>query len=369
MSSLPYLLREVKPVAQKDAPLDFELLFRSAPSLLLVLEPTAEFRILAASDAYLRATRSSRDVIGKALFEAFPERADSPRPTGAASLQAALERVLETRTADALNTPVLTPEGSMRYIIHRIDAIETEVLRSSRERDEAIGRLRSANEELEAFIYSASHDLRAPLRAIDGFCRLFEQMHERSLDEGVRRLLSRIGGSVASMESIIDDLLSLSHIRRARMVRERVDIGAAAARVTAQLRTRHPKRDVTLTIAEGLEAWADESLVTLALENLLGNAWKYTGRRNDARIEIGRDVVNGQSRFYVRDNGAGFDMNTAGKLFSPFVRLHASSEFEGHGIGLATVKRIVERHGGDLWAEGQVGRGATFHFTLSGAPG
>jgi signal transduction histidine kinase len=367
--SSPHPLREVKPVASEDAPLDFELLFRSAPSLLLVLEPTPEFRILAASEAYVRAMRANRDVIiGQGLFEAFPERADSPRPTGAASLQAALERVLATRMADALNTPVFAPDGSLRYIIHRVDAIETEMLRSSRERDEAIRRLRSANEELEAFIYSASHDLRAPLRAIDGFCRLYEQMHERSLDESIRHLLSRVGTSVSRMESIIDDLLSLSHIRRARMARERVDIGAVAARVLADLRARDPDREVAVKIAEGLEAWADESLVTLALENLLGNAWKYTGRRREARIEVGRELVSGQSVFYVRDNGAGFDMNVAGKLFSPFVRLHASAEFEGHGIGLATVKRIVERHGGDVWAEGQVDQGATFRFTLSGVP-
>jgi signal transduction histidine kinase len=352
-----------------EEPLDFELLFRSAPSLLLVLDAAPGFRILAASDAYLRATRAARDkIIGRPLFEAFPENPEGPRPMGAVSLQAALERLLATRRADALNSPVFFPDGRLRYIIHRIDSIEVEILRNARERDDAIRRLKTANEELEAFAYSASHDLRGPLRAIDGFCRIFEQMRGASMDDQVRRLLTRIGANVQRMEDIIHDLLELSRVGRARMSRGRVDVTALAHRVVDGLAARDPERVVAVEVAAGLEAWADEGLVTLVLENLIGNAWKYTSRRAGARIEIGRRSVVGQGVFHVRDNGAGFDMDRADKLFAPFVRLHSAAEFEGHGVGLATVKRIVERHGGEIWAEAMPGRGATFHFTLSGSP-
>jgi signal transduction histidine kinase len=152
------------------------------------------------------------------------------------------------------------------------------------------------------------------------------------------------------------------------MSRGRVDVTALARRVVDGLAARDPERVVAVEVAAGLEAWADEGLVTLVLENLIGNAWKYTSRRAGARIEIGRRSVVGQGVFHVRDNGAGFDMDRADKLFAPFVRLHSAAEFEGHGVGLATVKRIVERHGGEIWAEAMPGRGATFHFTLSGSP-
>jgi signal transduction histidine kinase len=356
-------------MAVEGPPLDFELLFRCAPSLLLVLAPSPGFRILAVSDAYLRATRSVRaSIVGRDFFEAFPESAEGPRPTGSSSLQAALERVLEVRTADALNSPVFSPEGQLLYIIHRVDAMEVEVLRSARERDDAINKLRTANEELEAFVYSASHELRAPLRAIDAFCRLFKTMRGVTLDDGVRRLLVRIGTNVSRMDANIEDLLTLSRIAHARVVRERVDLGAMARRVVAGLRARDPKRSVTVEITAPLDTWADASLVAIALENVLGNAWKYTARREDARIEFGRRSVVGQSVFYVKDNGVGFDMNLADKLFSPFGRLHGEGEFEGHGIGLAKVRRIVERHGGEIWAEGRVDEGATFCFTLGSFP-
>jgi signal transduction histidine kinase len=347
--------------------LDFELLFRSAPSLLLVLEPTPDFRILGASDAYLRAMRASREaIIGKKLFEAFPETVEGSRTTGAGSLHAALERVLASRSADALNSPVLTPDGRLRYIIHRVDSIELELLRSARERDEAMRQLKSANEELEAFVYSASHDLQAPLRAIDGFCKVFEQLNGGVLDDGVRRLITRITSNVGRMDAIIDALLSLSRIGRTPMTRSRVNLGAIAQRVVGELRERDPLRKVSVEIAEGLEAWADPGLAAIVLDNLIGNAWKYTAKCDDAHIQIGKRGAVGQSVFYVRDNGAGFDMVEAGKLFQPFSRLHADPDFAGNGIGLATVKRAIERHGGEVWAEAQVDLGASFHFTFGG---
>lgn len=348
--------------------LDFELLFRHAPSLLLVLEAEPQFRILAASDAYLRATRSRREaVVGRAYFEAFPEKEEGERVTGATGLRTALERVLATRAPDALNWPVAGADGRLRYIIHRVDAMELEVLRSSRERDEAMRQLRIANEELEAFITSASHDLRVPINAIDGFCRLFLEIHGEAVDEPTRRLLGRIDSNLSRMDGIIDGLLLLSRVGRAQLVRKRVDLTALARAILGELAARDPQRRVAVEVSEGLEATADERLVQGALENLLGNAWKYTVRREAARIEVGRRRVVGQDVFYVRDNGAGFDMAHAERLFTPFTRLHSASEFEGHGIGLAAVKRIVERHGGEIWAQASPGEGATFHFTLRGS--
>ena len=348
---------------------DFELLFRSAPSLMLVLEPGPDFRIVAASDAYLGATRCAREsAIGRPFFEVFPENAEGPRRTGAGSLRSALERVLATGRPDALNVPVFSPEGRMRYIIHRIDAMELEVLRSARERDEALRRLRSANEELEAFAHCASEELRAPMRAIDGFCRVFAEMHGSFLDGEIRRLLARIGANVNRMETIIDGLLGLSRVSRIHMARRRIDVTAAARHVVAKLSAREPERLVAVDIAEGLEAWADEGLVGIVLENVIGNAWKYTRRRPDARIEVGARRTSGRTVYYVRDNGVGFDMANAARLFTPFVRLHDGTDFKGYGIGLTSAKRIVERHGGEIWAESRVGEGATIHFTLGAAP-
>ncbi len=346
---------------------DFELLFRSAPSLLVVLDATPGFRILAASDAYLRVTRSAREsVLGRPFFDAFPESAEGPRVTGAGSLRAALERVLASKKPDALNTPVAGRDGRLRYIIHRIDALELEVLRGARERDEALREMRAAQDALETFVQSASHDLRTPLHAIEGSCRMFEELQGASLNGETRRLLARIGVNVNRMENIIEGLLGLSRAGRIHMARKRVDVTSIAKHVVAKLHNHEPERFVAVEIADGLEAWADESLVAIVLEHVLANAWKFTRRRPDARINVGVRDIAGQAVFEVRDNGIGFDMTAAERLFAPFVRLHDGHEYEGHGIGLASVKRIVERHGGEIWAESQVERGTTIHFTLSG---
>jgi len=368
---LPVRRRERHLAPVEGRGLDFELLFRSAPTLLLVLEPSPDFRILAASDAYLRARRAASEaVIGRPFFEAFPETDESPRVTGAASLRAALERVLATGKPDALHTPVCTPAGKLRYIIHRVDAIELEVLKSAHERDEALARASAAAEDLETLTKCLSSELRSPLRAIDSSCRLFTGLHGPLLGGEVRRLHARIGTNVNRMETIIDGLLGLSRSARAHMARKRIDVTAVARRVFASLESREPERMVAVEIAEGLQAWADENLVRIVLENVIGNAWKYTRRRPDARIEVGARKVAAQTVFYVRDNGVGFDMTQAERLFAPFVRLHESTDFEGYGIGLTSAKRIVERHGGEIWAEARVGEGATIHFTLgAGLPG
>jgi signal transduction histidine kinase len=170
------------------------------------------------------------------------------------------------------------------------------------------------------------------------------------------------------MDTIIEGLLGLSRSGRNHMSRRRVDVSAVVRRIVDHLKLRSPGRVVVIQLEEGMEAWADEALLALALENLVSNAWKFTRLRAEARIEVDSTIVAGQTVFHVRDNGVGFDMAHAPKLFTPFAKLHQGSEFDGHGIGLATVKRIVERHGGEVWADARPGEGASFHFTLSGAP-
>jgi len=226
----------------------------------------------------------------------------------------------------------------------------------------------AANRELEAFSYSVAHDLRAPLRSLDGFSQIVLEYYAEKLDEEGRDYLRYIRESAQQMAILIDDLLTLSRVTRGEFERQPVDLTGIARAVAARLRARQPERRVEVVIAEGLAGDGDPRLLTIALENLIGNAWKYSGKRAGARIEVGAIRSNGRVGYFVRDNGAGFDMAYAGKLFGVFQRLHTAEEFEGTGIGLATVQRIIRRHGGHIWAEAAVDRGATFFFTLSGGP-
>jgi light-regulated signal transduction histidine kinase (bacteriophytochrome) len=222
----------------------------------------------------------------------------------------------------------------------------------------------AANRELESFSYSVAHDLRAPLRAIDGFSQaLFEDYGER-LDDEARQYLRYLRESAQQMAQLIDDLLNLSRLTRSELKRETVDLSAMAREVLAKLAQREPGRKVTATVADGMTAQGDERLLRVVLENLLGNAWKFTGKRPDATIEFGASASDGMLAYFIRDNGAGFDMAYADKLFGVFQRLHSGHEFEGTGIGLATVQRIVRRHGGGVRAEGAIDGGATFSFNL-----
>jgi signal transduction histidine kinase len=221
------------------------------------------------------------------------------------------------------------------------------------------------NEELESFSYSVAHDLRAPLRSIDGFSlALIEDCSESLTAEG-KEYLQFVRESAQHMARLIDDLLSLARVTRGELSRSETNLSEIAQSVAARLARNHPDRKVELVVTEGLIADCDDRLMQVVLENLMGNAWKFTGKRADARIEIGAANSNPRA-YFVRDNGAGFDMNYASKLFGVFQRLHSTSEFEGTGIGLVTVQRIIRRHGGRIWAEGEVGRGATFYFTLEG---
>jgi light-regulated signal transduction histidine kinase (bacteriophytochrome) len=228
--------------------------------------------------------------------------------------------------------------------------------------------LEATNRELEAFSYSVSHDLRAPLRSIDGFSQIILEDYADGFDEEGRDYLGRVRAASQRMGRLIDDLLGLSRVTRGDMERRRVDLGTLASEVAEELREARPELKVEFSTQKGLEVWGDPRLLRVALVNLIGNAWKFTEKEPEARVEFGQDENlswrGGVPVYYVRDNGAGFDMSYADKLFGAFQRLHGEDEFEGTGIGLATVQRAVHRHGGRIWAEGQVGRGAAFYFTL-----
>jgi PAS domain S-box-containing protein len=239
--------------------------------------------------------------------------------------------------------------------------------------DERTAQLEAANKDLEAFSYSVSHDLRAPLRHIEGFSKMLLEDYTVKLDDEGRRYLDRIQAGCLRMGQLIDDLLALSRVSRQPLRRERIDLSALARSVTAELQAANSERTVDVVLADGIIAPGDPSLLRIVLENLLGNAWKYSAKRAHARIELGKankglgatpDPQPPTPVFFVRDNGAGFDPAHSDKLFAPFQRLHSPAEFEGTGIGLAIVARIVRRHGGDVWAEGAVDQGATFYFTL-----
>jgi PAS domain S-box-containing protein len=229
---------------------------------------------------------------------------------------------------------------------------------------ERTAQLEAANRELESFSYSVSHDLRSPLRAIDGFSSLLAEENLSRLDESARGHIARIRAAAQRMGVLIDELLNLSRLSRSEMRRSRVDLSQLARDVVEEFERSGPKRAVTVTIEPGLEAEGDRTLLRVVLHNLLENAWKYTQNEARPRIEFGATTRDGVRCYFVRDNGAGFDMQYAGKLFAPFQRLHRAQEYEGSGIGLATVARIVHRHGGEVWAEAEVNRGATFYFSL-----
>jgi hypothetical protein len=228
--------------------------------------------------------------------------------------------------------------------------------------------LELANRELETFSYTVSHDLRAPLRAIDGFSQVLGEDYGERLDDEGRRHLDQVRRGARRMGVLIDELLALSRVSQTALKPVSVDLGAMAREIVADLAAAEPGRRVAVEIGPQLIAWGDPALLNVAISNLLSNAWKYTRRTPAPRIEFGFRREGDRTAFYVRDNGAGFDMNGAEQLFRPFQRLHSESQFEGTGVGLATVERIIRRHGGRVWAEAAPGRGATFWFTLPEAP-
>ncbi len=296
----------------------------------------------------------------------------------------ALERV---RLHEHLERRVAERMAALQQEIAERERADAEVRRLNAELEQRVAartaELAEANRELEAFTYSVSHDLRAPLRAVAGFGEVLLGEYAGRLDGEGRECLERMLAAAKRMGDLIDDLLRVARVTRQELDRQPVDLSALARAVAAELQKREPHRKVHFVIGDGIRVTGDAPLLRVLLENLFGNAWKYTGKHATARIEFGQ--VSGASHegsdglgpapdtrylgpvFFVRDDGAGFDMAYADRLFAPFQRLHAAGEFEGTGIGLATARRIVNRHGGRIWAESAVERGATFYFTLSAA--
>ena len=242
---------------------------------------------------------------------------------------------------------------------------EAEVRRLNAELEQRVlqrtAELRAANLELEGFAYSLAHDLRAPIRAINGFGAALSHSHGEELGDQGRETLDRIRRASARMGELIDAMLLLSELTRGELSVTSVDLSAVAREISEELRAVDPARGVEFVIADGLETAGDQRLVGVLMRNLLENAWRFTGPREHARIEVMRV---GAGVFAVRDNGVGFDMDFAGLLFKPFARLHREDEFPGLGVGLTTVERIVRRHGGAVWGEGRLGEGASFYFKL-----
>ncbi len=228
--------------------------------------------------------------------------------------------------------------------------------------------LEAANRELEAFAYSVSHDLRSPLRSINGFSQILLQEAHDKLDPRARGHLQRVCDAAAQMDKLIEDLLMLSRVSRCGFNRQPVNLSGTALSIVNRLRESEPERDISVSVEPGLEVSGDGALLDVAMRNLIDNAWKYTGPRANATIEIGRTKATAPDDeaevYYVRDNGVGFDMKYSDRLFQPFQRLHSSAEFPGNGVGLATAQRAIERHGGRLWAEAGKGLGATFYFSV-----
>jgi signal transduction histidine kinase len=259
-------------------------------------------------------------------------------------------------------------EGELAFLVDSFN----DMLEQIQERDrglekhveERTAELVAANRELESFSYSVSHDLRAPLRSIDGFTLAIEEDYSEHLDEQGRNYIARVRAATQRMGLLIDDLLNLSRVSRAEMRKERVDLSGMAKSVASELARNGSERGVEWVIDDGLEAIGDARLLRIVLDNLFGNAWKYTSKHDHARIEFSREKYNGGYAFYVKDDGAGFDPAYSQRLFGAFQRLHGATEFSGTGVGLATVQRIIHRHGGKVWAEGAVEKGSTFHFTL-----
>ena len=322
----------------------------------------------------------------EALGRSSHELLHTDHPLGMAQIDALLERgghwkgELTQTTKDGRElivegqwTVAVDAEGNKTVLEANCDITERkraeeEVRRLNVELEQRVrsrtAALEAANRELEAFAHSVSHDLRAPLRGIDGWSlALLEDCGER-LDAQGHKYLERVRSEAQRMGGLIDDLLHLSRVGRTELVPSTVDLTCLAATIVARLKEEHPDRSIEFIVAPQLKCTGDARLLEIALTNLLANAVKFTGPRSPARIEFGQTTAEGGPAFFVRDNGVGFDMAYAGMLFAPFQRLHKSSEFPGSGIGLATVQRVIHRHGGRIWADARVGEGATLYFTL-----
>jgi signal transduction histidine kinase len=360
----------------------FRSIFNEIPIGLHLLEQDAEgnLRLIEANpsiDSMLRTP--STPLIGRKLEEIAPQYArdliieHAKRAVNEGSSWDTEDVILEDDgVANAVRTsifPVLPGMIAVSYLdlTERVRA-EREVLRLNEQLnqlvDERTVELASANKELEAFAYTVSHDLRAPLRTMDGFSQALLEDYADTLDDTANDYLQRIRRAANRMAGLIDDILDLSRVTRLEMDRVSVNLSLMAEEVVKDLRETEPERTLKIVIEEGMRNRCDRQLMRAALQNLLSNAWKFTSSIDEPVVEFGSVDVEGETVYYVKDNGAGFEMEFAERLFKPFQRLHRADEFEGSGIGLATVERAISRHGGRIWAEGESGKGATFYFTL-----
>jgi PAS domain S-box-containing protein len=394
----------------RDSRAELNSLFESLPGSYVVLTPS--LKIVAVSDAYLKSTLTTREgLLGHDLFDMFPENPNDLEADAIVHTRASMDRVLqnaapevmaiqkhdvrrsdgvfEERYWSPINSPVFGTDSQIKYIVHRVEDVtefmrhrpqasggtselsvrvqqmEAEIFVNSQQLQTANHLLETANKELESFSYSVSHDLRAPLRAINGFAGIVLEDFGPQLPEEGKKYLERIRNGGEQMGRLIDDLLAFSRLSRESMKGRMVDTSKLVKSVVDELNPQCDGRQIEITVSDLPRCYGDPALLKQVWANLLSNAIKYSRGRTPAVVEVGCRRENGEDAYFVRDNGAGFDMTYAHKLFGVFQRLHRTDEFEGTGVGLAIMQRVVHRHGGRVWAEAEVDRGATFHFTLA----